>query len=235
MMSIYPKSFLGLETRDELFEKLAKEISVSFSKIFVTKAYIAIVDAIGTFHYIDAPAFDEHLYFIQNYVTDNFQLMEIGDCTIPFGGVNLAFFKVSHKALIILYAPTGPSGQLLAFKTRCFDFAERIDELIGEVEYENSQDTVPESPAAIFDSMWEEAPQSEKKEETSVKRVPILKKKLTGKEKFSLQVINFLQHCNGTNSLEDIARLTNAPNLKVDLMIRDLIKKGYLKLKRTLK
>jgi hypothetical protein len=35
--------------------------------------------------------------------------------------------------------------------------------------------------------------------------------------------------------LEDIARLTNAPNLKVDLMIRDLIKKGYLKLKRTLK
>ncbi|HUX98937.1 MAG TPA: hypothetical protein VMV49_05250 [Candidatus Deferrimicrobium sp.] len=234
-MSIYPKSFVGLETKDELFEKLAREISASFSKVFVTRAYIAIIDAAGNFHYIDTPAFDEHLYFIQNYVTDNFQLMEIGDCNIPFGGVSLAFFKVTQKALIILYAPAGPSGMLISFKTRMYDFSERIDELIGEVEFEDSQDTVPEPPDTTFDSMWEEAPRPTKKEEAGVKRFPVLKKKLTGKEKFSLQVINFLQHCNGTNTLEDIARLTNVPHLKVDLMIRDLIKKGYLNLKRTLK
>ncbi len=230
-LQILPAS--GLEGKEELLERLVKNIRASYSKLFVTTAYIAIVDAVGTFHYLDTRAFDEHLYFIQNYVKDNFTLMTVGDCTIPFGGISLAFFKVSPKAIIVLYAPKGPSGQLLGFKIKMHEWAEQIDELIGDLDTQPKTPSLQQScPKDLETVPTPSVPPMEKKVD-SIKQVPLLIRPLSSKEKFPLEDTQVLQYCDGTSSIAEICALTNFPLLKVELIVRQYQKKNWLKILRT--
>ncbi|MHA1323743.1 MAG: hypothetical protein ACTSRL_13190, partial [Candidatus Helarchaeota archaeon] len=200
----------------------------------ISKIHIAIINAVGTVEYIDSAAFDEYLYFIQNYILENFKKLAVGDVTIPFGGISLAFFKISKKAVIILHSK-GPAGQLLAFKTLMFKWADRIDQLIGDLESQEAQ-SLPKPTNESIQVFWDlQQSVKKQKEKPKVRRIPVLTKKLTGKEKFSLQIIKFLQLCDGVHTIEEIAKMTNVPRLTVDLIIRDLIKKKVIKLKRSIK
>ena len=248
-MGISPLIDEYLETKEELWDRIITEIKKSIIKLFVTRVYMAIISEEGTVHYVDSPAFDQYLYFIQDYILQNFKNLQVGDAAIPFGGISLAFFKVSPKAVIVLHSK-GPSGQLLAFKAVMLKWASRIDELIGNIDKiipppkpPDINETTPlpkpklvEPPDTSKIELFEEPEKKPVlKKRTGVYRIPILKKKLTGKEKFPLETIKFMQYCNGTSSIEEIAEKTNVPRLKVDIIIRELIKKGYVKLKRILR
>ena len=64
-MSVLPPSYIkGLESKEEILDQLVQEIKASFSKLFVTRAYISIIDAMGNFHHVETSIFDEYICFI---------------------------------------------------------------------------------------------------------------------------------------------------------------------------
>ncbi len=219
--SVMQDGHASLQDSDASFRIIAKDIEYACSKLFVSKAYLAILDAIGFYHYVDHPMFDEFLYFIQKFALDNKDLMEIGDYSIPFGGTNLIIFKISAKAFIAFHAPKGPVGQLLAFKAIMGNWASKIDDLIGDLE------EIPEMTEEI------EGKKSTK-QKSDLKQVPLLIKPLTGKEKFPLEEAAVIRYCDGTYSIEEICRATKYPLLKVDLIIRKYQKKNWIKIMRVL-
>jgi len=230
-----------IDEKEEQYHLLAKEMLIALRESIVTRVYIAIVDAMGTLHYIESPVFDQYIFFIRGYTRDNFHLLKIGDYSIPFGGINLAFFKVSSKALIILYAPKGPAGQFIPFRHLMAKWANRIDELIGDIDYNSIspefQELSPEaqlSPPELQKPLLETDFLSEvplQKDQYTI-RVPVLKIKLTEKEKFPLKDMLVLQLCDGNHTIEDICKKTQFPQLKVDLIIRDYQKKKLIELRR---
>lgn len=229
-----------LDEKEERFLALVREIQTVLRETLVTRAYVAIADSVGTVHFVESTSiFDQYLYFIRSYSKDNFSLLKIGDYSIPFGGVNLAFFKVSPKALIILYAPLGPVGQLLPFKNMIDKFAKRVDDLIGTLDYnrfsaECSDFETPEAHPAPVEIPTPSPEISELPSNTPqyTIRVPLLKIKLTDKVKFPLNDMQILQFCDGTHTIEDICKATKFPRLKVDLILRDYQKKNVIELKR---
>lgn len=242
--------------KPDSFENIAKEILVNVGKLLATRPYIAIANISGTIQYIDPPL-EIYAKFIQNFVYNNFNLLGIGEHSLPLGGVNLAFFKISAQAIVVLYTLKGITGQLLAFKPKMFDWSTRIDQLMGGVaapiptpsptptfspapspapQYPvTSRATVPEAAASVASaarttpSSTEAAAPGTK---AGLKTVPFLMKKLTGKEKFPLEDAQILQFCDGTNSIEDICIKTGYPRLKVDEVIRDYQKRKWIELKR---
>lgn len=229
-----------LDEKEEQFLALTREILTTLRGTLVTRAYITIIDAVGTIHFVESTSiFDQYLYFIRSYARDNFFLLNVGDYSIPFGGVNLAFFKISKKALVVLYAPLGPSGQLLPFKNMMNKWANRVDELIGPLDYDllPSECSDPESPESIpalqnMPPQTNEVPDLPLNKPQYTVRVPVLKTKLTEKVKFPLIDMQVLQFCDGTHTIEDICKKTNFPQLKVDLILRDYQKKNLIELKR---
>jgi hypothetical protein len=229
-----------LDEKEERFLALVREIQAALRETLVTRAYIAIADSVGTIHFVESTStFDQYLYFIRSYSQDNFSLLQIGDYSIPFGGVNLAFFKASQKALIILYAPLGPVGQLLPFKNMVKKFADRVDDLIGNLDYARLPSECSDVESTESSPLPEEIPVQltevtelpQEKPQYTV-RVPILKTKLTEKVKFPLNDMQVLQFCDGTHTIDDICKKTKFPQLKVDMIIRDYQKKNLLELKR---
>lgn len=224
-----------LDEKEEQFIALSREIMTALREIIVTRTYLAIVDAMGTLHYVESSSiFDQYLYFIRSYTRDNFHLLNIGDYSLPFGGINLGFFKVSQKALVILYAPKGPAGQFLPFKNFMAKWANRVDQLIGDLDYDSIspefQEIVPESPLEL--QKPDQPSEMPLKKEQYTIRLPILKIKLTEKEKFPLKDMQILQLCDGKHTIEDICKKTNSPQLKVDLTIREYQKKKLIELRR---
>ncbi|MFX1295783.1 MAG: hypothetical protein ACFFD2_13140 [Promethearchaeota archaeon] len=200
------------------FSAIAKKISITLSKKLATRAFIAIVDLLGIFHHVDIPAYDEFLYFIPNFVNKNFNLLDVGDYSIPLGGISLAFFKISSKAIIVLYTPKGPSGQLLYFKSIMYNWVNEIDDLLGEINKKTA------------DLQIEKSKFKEKFQMKITKKVPLLVKTWSRKDKFSIEVASVLQYCNGIHSLNEISKLTNIPLLKVNMIIQQYKKKKWIKI-----
>lgn len=216
-----------MSAEEDPFYPIASEIVKVFGKIFATRPYLSIIDATGKIHYIDEPLSKQHLGFIQDFVKTNFKYMKVGEYSVPLGSVNLAFFKISLKAVITIYTKKGFTGQLLAFKTRMHEWSGKIDDVLGEVEIPSEIEPTESEPI-------------ESKEVEVVKRgkiskkVPSLVKKLTGKEKFSLESASILQFCDGKRSVEEICKETNIPKIKVNQILAELQKKRWIKFKRVL-
>ncbi|NVM54901.1 MAG: hypothetical protein HWN66_14450 [Candidatus Helarchaeota archaeon] len=233
-MSIYLQDWnASLHDKAELFNLVAQKISTALAKFFLPKVYVAIVDAVGTFHHIDTPAFDEHLYFIKNFIKENFPLLKIGDHSIPFGGINLAFFKISEKAIVILHTKKGRSGQLLSYKTVMFQWAKIIDELIGEL---NTEEEPAESQQGDRDTQSdftpELPPQPVEKKKGRLKTIPLLVNPSIEKGKFPIEEVRVLNLCDGTYSVDEIVEETKLPRLNVNFIIRKYKKKKWLKIMR---
>jgi len=228
--------------KPDTYEAIAKDILANIGKLLATRPYIAITDAKGTIQYTDAPL-EIYAKFIQSFVNDNFHLLQIGDHSLPLGGVNLAFFKMSSKSMVILYTVRGVTGQLLSFKARMPEFQARIDQLIGGLIEIPTPIQEPHIYSPLGPSVSADIRSTVSKTLNStgavasatkagLKTVPFLMRKLTGKEKFPLEDAQILQFCDGTNGLEDICAKTGYNRLKVDEVIRDYQKKKWIELKR---
>ncbi len=215
-----------LQKQDSFYE-IAKEIN-ELGTMLATRLYVAIVDGAGVIKYIDA-MLDAYKVFIETFVRENFSLLNIGDHSLPLGGVNLAFFKVSQKSMIVLYMVKGLSGQLLSFKARMYDWTNRIDGLIGEVALQPAI-----QPLDSVAEIEEPEVQPSQPKSKGVKTVPLLIKEI-GKERFPLEVAQILQYCDGKHSTEEIAQITTYSQLKVESIIREYQKKKWVEIKRALK
>ncbi len=220
------------EEKQKAFYEVVKDISSLFGTMLGARPYISIIDGAGIIHYIDFPL-EEYQEFITSFITSNFHLLGTGDHSLPLGGINLAFFKISKKVMIVLYTKKGRTGQLLAFKSQMDKWTSKIDELVGEVEIlappiQVPTGTVEDEP----EIMNQEAAKQVKSH--GLRTIPSLIRDLTGKEKFPLDVATIFQYCDGEHSIEEICQLTDYPRLKVDNIIRKYQKKKWIDVKRVL-
>ncbi|MHA1130628.1 MAG: hypothetical protein ACTSQI_06585 [Candidatus Helarchaeota archaeon] len=224
-----------MQDEQEYFYQITKEIQDVFGKIFATRPYIAILDGLGNILHIDEPLSNQHLNFIQEFVQKNFSFLKVGDYSFPLGGINLGFFKVSPKAIICLYTSKGLSGQLLAFKARMHEWSAKIDEKIGDLSIptksifsESKQEEVKSVEPATT------APKPALGMKKGFRDVPVLIKKLRGKEKFPIEVAQVLNLCDGKHSIEEICMKTNYNIVKVKDILYEYEKKKWIKHKRIL-
>ncbi|MDD1779315.1 MAG: hypothetical protein LUQ65_14200 [Candidatus Helarchaeota archaeon] len=215
----------------ESFYDIASTIESIFGKVFAARPYVAIIDAQGNVMYTESQL-APHLTYIQNFIKANFNLLNVGDHSIPLGGVNLAFFKVSPKAVIAMFTQKGFTGQLLAFRPRMHEWSQKIDELIGE----GATPVTPYCAPAEGEPEVLGSASSDPTGETvqNFKKVPVITKQLTGKEKFPLEVATILQFCDGKNSIEEICEKADLSKVKVNEVLTEYQKKKWLELKKVL-
>ena len=217
--------------KSESFYDICREIEAIFGKIFAARPYMAVIDAIGAIRYSE-PQLDPHIAYIQNFIRMNFNLLNVGDHSIPLGGINLAFFKVSKKAVVVLFTQKGFTGQLLAFRSRMLEWSQRIDELIGDLVTQISSLNMP---AEVEPAVSGSPPSgSSVGVPQNFKEVPVIIKQLTGKEKFPLEVATILQYCDGKHSIEEICEETTCPKVKVNQILTEYQKKKWLDFKKVL-
>lgn len=219
-----------MENESEDFYEIAKEIVNVFGKIFAARPYIAVLDALGNVRHIDEPLSESHLNFVQDFVRKSCNLLKVGDYSFPLGGINLGFFKISEKAVIVLYTTKGFTGQLLAFKARMHDWSQKIDELIGEIDVQ--AETIAEAVTPQAAETTEIKPPVETKK--YFRDFPILIKDLTGKEKFPMEVAQVLNLCDGKHSIEDICMELEFNIIHVKDILAVHEKKKWIKIKRVL-
>jgi hypothetical protein len=229
-LTALPSNFVSKENKED-FYSIVKEILATFGQIFVSRPYFSIIDMAGTIHYIDQPL-EQFSEFIQNFTKDNFNLLNVGDHSLPLGGINLGFFKISPKTMIIIHTQKGPSGQLLSFKVKMFEWAPRIDKLIGDISTVVSRVQIAESSEEGEPGVLPETLSKEKV--AGLKTVPVLIKNLSGKEKFPIEEAEILQFCDGKHAVETICTETGYPRLKVDEIIRRYQKKKWIEIRRVI-
>ena len=220
--------------KEEGFYKIAKDILRNSSQLFVSRPYIAIIDRTAEVHYIDDfYPLEQYKKFLRHFIRENYSLLRIGDHSMPLGGTNLGIFRLSDKAFVILYLEKGPSGQLLSFKARMNEWAQDIDNLIGDI----SIDPLEELKKSI------ESVEKEELKPTNVvfkrdiegkgfKEIPFLVKKLSGKEKFGDEEARVVGLCDGVHSVEDICNEIKIPKIKVKEIIKQYQKKNWVEMKR---
>ncbi|MHA1264869.1 MAG: hypothetical protein ACTSRS_06495 [Candidatus Helarchaeota archaeon] len=226
---------IGLRSKEDLLKDLISEMLASFNEISVTQLHITLIDIYGNIQYLDK-ALDEFLYLIRNYCIANFQNLEEGDCKIPFGGINLGFFKISRHLMLIVYAPDSPSGQLLGLKKKLGEWGSKLEDLLGEF-------SPPESVESkqVKEDNQTNAPDKLMKTENiayhsyGVECYPLLLKPLTEKEKFTMEEIQILQFCDGMHSTDEIHRETYYSISRINKIIRKFEEKGWLKVDRVRK
>lgn len=189
---------------------LVDAIKQNIGRLLGSDTTVAITNSAAEIKYIDSEIKD-FSDFIISFTRGNFELLNIGDHSLPLSGTNIAFFKISYNALVILHSPKGPVGQLLAFKGRMNKYATKIDELL-ETEEGAAEEATPAKAAA---------------------RVPVLTVSIANK-KFGMDEAKVLHLVNGENTIATICEKTGLPQLKVDEILRKYQKKNWIKLKRVI-
>ncbi|MHA1266049.1 MAG: hypothetical protein ACTSRS_12525 [Candidatus Helarchaeota archaeon] len=208
----------------DAFYQIANSIISELGPILSTRPYVAIVDFMGNFRYIE-PELEQYSEFITNFIRYNFQLLEIGDHSMPISGTNLAFFKVSKKALIVIFMKKGLIGQLLVFKARMLKYQDTIDSLILEVPPEE-----PVAAASLIEEPSVMAPPPPEPAAPKAQVIPVLLKKIGKKQKFPLKEVVILNYCDGQNSIEDIMREGNLDRKSLWEILDKYKKKGWIKI-----
>ena len=139
---------------------------------------------------------------------------------MPISGTNLAFFKASPKALIIIYTKKGLLGQLLVFKNKMEKYAPEIDKLIPE-EPPEIEEIYQLEPTAVTEVV---------EETVQAKVIPKLLKKIGKKAKFPLNEVVILNFCDGTNCIRDIMREGSLERNAVWEILDKYKKKGWVKI-----
>jgi hypothetical protein len=165
-------------------------------------------------------ALDEYYQFISSFINENFNLLSVGDHSIPLSGLNLAFYKVTDHAMIILHTKEGPVGQLLAFKSRMYNFGPQIEEISRKFT-ENMVSQIPK-------------PRIKKISKTaSAERIPVLNVDIN-KKKFPMDEAQVLHIIDGKKTISEICEEVTIPRLKINEILKKYQKKGWLKLKRVI-
>ena len=209
------------------FYNIINNIVSELGPILSTRPYIAIVDFQGQFRYT-MPEIEEFSPFITDFVKSNFTLLKIGDHSMPISGTNLAFFKISKKALIVIYIKKGLLGQLLFFKPQMLNYQLKIDALIPE--------EPPEAPILAADLLGGQVPVAQVPKEPATPKaqvIPVLLKKIGKKAKFPLQEVVILNYCNGKNCINTIMQESNIEKKELWEILDKYKKKGWLKITYT--
>ena len=209
----------------EAFYRIASEIISELGPILGTRPYLAIVRYDGEFIYAE-PALDSYKEFITSFSKSNFDLLKPGDHSMPISGTNLAFFKISSRALIVIYIKKGLIGQLLIFKARMMKYQEKLDALIPEGP--KPQEIAMAKSAPEEPEIMKQAPAPAK-----AQIIPMLLKEIGKKDKFPLQEVVILNYCNGKNSFEDIMRDGNLDRKATWEILDKYTKKGWVKITYT--
>ena len=189
---------------------LVKVIKADIGPLLGSNITVAVVNQEAELKYID-DAIQKFSDFIISFTKGNFELLSVGDHSLPLSGTNIAFFKVSNNALVILNSDKGPVGQLLAFKGRMQRYSLKLDELLASIP---AVDEVKAPAKAAV-------------------RVPVLTVSIKSK-KFGMEEAKVLHLVNGENTISDICEKTRLPQLKVDEILRKYQKKRWIKLKRVI-
>ncbi|MHA1381011.1 MAG: double zinc ribbon domain-containing protein [Candidatus Helarchaeota archaeon] len=200
-------------------EEIVNEIVGYMNKILSHPTYMGIFNEKGQAIYID-DTLQEHYQFISSFINENFKLLNIGDHSIPLSGLNLAFYKISDHAMIILHTKEGPVGQLLAFKSRMFQYSDKIDALSAKF----TEDLVKKIPKPRVKKISKTA---------SAERIPVLTVDIN-KKKFAMDEAAVLHIIDGKKTITEICEEIKIPRLKVNEILKKYQKKGWLKLKRVI-
>ncbi len=210
------------------FYQIASAINSELGPILSTRPYVAIVDFRGEIRYSEK-ALDEYSEFISNFTKTNFRLLNIGEHSMPISGTNLAFFKVSNKALIVIYTKKGLIGQLLVFKSLMEKYKTQIEALIPE---EPTPEEIAQ-PTLTIEETVSVSEETRKEEKEKPKIIPILLKKIGKKAKFPLNEVIILNYCNGENTIEQIMEEGNLDRKAVWEILDKYKKKGWIKITYT--
>ncbi|NHI91577.1 MAG: hypothetical protein EAX96_03670 [Candidatus Lokiarchaeota archaeon] len=199
---------------------IVKSIKNEINQLTSARAYLAIIDATSEIRYMDRDL-EEFKEFFINFNSTSFGILEVGDHSIPIGGQNIVFLKLSEKFILILYTKKGKIGELIPFKNKLDKFIEPINNEIGDIDLSQiRRDLIP---------IGESETEIEKK---VLGIYPIIKQDLIEKEKFPINEARILRFCNGENSIEDIMVKSEKTRLFVNNVIKKYQKKGFLKVIR---
>jgi len=211
----------------DFFYNIAQEIENNLGSLLGFRVYSAISDRNGKILFAREDYNDgDMLSYISNFIKNNFDMLQVGDHSFPISGKNFGFFKISNKCIIVLHTKKGPIGALLSFKSKMFAYSEKIDNQIGEIFSDVKVST--EKTSITADSKGSTQFITQK----TFAKIPILNKKLTGKEKFPLDQVLILNLCDGEHTIDEIIKKTRLPRLTVEKIIKDAQKKKLISLKR---
>ena len=203
------------------FYDISREIASELGALLTVRPYCAIVNANGEICYIDSEL-EEYSDLIKDFLATTYPMLKVGDHSVPLSGINMIFFKISEKAMVILHTKKGALGQLLAFKPIMHKYIPRIDSNIGDIKKPIEEEI-------------EKAPVKEQVKVEVQKRkskfVPLLVKDL-GDTKIPIEHATILNLCNGENDVEYIMKESNKTRLYINQIIRQYQKQGFIKLKK---
>ncbi|MBD3230553.1 MAG: hypothetical protein GF329_20405 [Candidatus Lokiarchaeota archaeon] len=193
---------------------IVKDLSKKLGTSLGVRVYVAITDANGKIVYIDE-ALKKFVNLITTFVEYNFDLLKIGDHSIPLSSSNLIFVKTSNRALIVLYTKKGLVGQLLSFKKYIGDFFKPIDEIMKNEGAPSGSTQAPEPPVrpAPTEQVEEQPPEIilekrvyQRKKYEKIK--PILKKKISSNLKLKLEESAILNFCSEGKTVSEMIELS---------------------------
>ena len=226
-------------------QSVIEELKDKMSKLFPMNTQVAVVDSTGNIKYIDSALEKERLAYIKDYVSANFNLVELNQYSLPLSGILLGFFKISEKVMLVLYAAKGKIGNLLAYRGIVESFTTKIDETLELIEDIFEMESLAydvirlkkvkaiqpavASPAIAIDSAEIMKPIIMPKTSTPSSIFPKLDPKYA-KKKFAFKEGLCLQFADGKNSIEDISEKCSFTNQEVLEIIDKYQKKGWIEI-----
>ncbi|MHA1784813.1 MAG: hypothetical protein ACTSVE_06415, partial [Candidatus Helarchaeota archaeon] len=187
--------------------KIIKEMKKDLSQLTSARAYVAIIDATSQIRYIDSDL-DEFEEFIVNFNNTSFGILKVGDHSIPIGGQNLLFLKLSPKFMLILYTKKGKVGELIPVKKKLDHYIKAIETEIGDIDLSQVRtDLMPGVSGANAKA---------KPAKKVLGIYPTIKQDLIEKQKFPIKEAKILRYCTGENSIEMIMEKTKLTRILVN-------------------
>ena len=200
---------MGVDLTEQVHQ-VVDEIKTYMGSLIGTRVYVGLYDRSGN-KILEEDALSGFREFITSFVKTNFNLLEVEDHSLPLSGHGIIFFKINDDMMIVLYIMKGKVGQLLAFKSRMGYFSEKFTEIL-----ETSSEMSEKGDALAY---LEEtvAPSGPRFLQRDMGIKPVLKKKMSGKERFDINEAKIFPYYNGETSISQI-KFEN-----LDLLVDDLI------------
>jgi len=196
--------------QSEELSEVTKEIVSKLGSILGVRVYVAVADRLGNLILSDREL-DQFNEFMSSFVKSNFKYLKVGDHSMPISGKNIMFFRISDKAMVIIYSAKGRVGQLLSFKSLMPKYQNIIDKFVRDIEPEpisvelEVEKVLPASvaiPAVPVRTVEKKV--FSRKMEFFKEIYPKVTKKLKDSAKFSLTISVILNYSNGNNSFSDL-------------------------------
>ncbi len=198
---------------------IKKQISSTMMD-FGFRVYVSIADVFG-----NPKIMDEEIEPFKDIVCKSIKInsnyLNIGDYAIPISSKNLMIFKISEKAVVVLFANKGNIAQLLSFKKNIDYFGEQIEKLLEDMEAPEVEVEVP----TVVEKVEKKLPRQILGKELPI-YTPTLNRELDKKAKFTMEEMRILHMCDGNRGFYEIAHEANQPeSFLFDFIVKNIKKK----------